>query len=49
MKFLKFPIIITLTSLVFALGCKKKFEDYSANKNLPLQVPPGINTAHHFK
>ncbi len=23
-------------------GCKKKFEDYSQNKNLPQQVPPGL-------
>ncbi len=40
MKFLKFLIIITL--ILFAFGCKKKFEDYSQNKNLPLQVPPGL-------
>src|SRR5258706_3049878 len=42
MKFLKFPVIITLTSLLFLFGCKKKFEDYSQNKNLPLDVPPSL-------
>ncbi len=24
------------------MGCKKKFDDYSQNKNLPLQVPPSL-------
>lgn len=42
MKFSKFPIIIALTSFVFFAGCKKKFEDYSQNKNLPLEVPPNL-------
>ena len=42
MKFIKFPIIIALTSLVFVMGCKKKFDEYSQNKNLPLQVPPSL-------
>ncbi len=42
MKFLKFLIIIILTSLLFIMGCKKKFEDYSQNRNLPLQVPPSL-------
>lgn len=42
MKFLKFPSIICFILLVLALGCKKKFEEYSTNKNLPLQVPPGL-------
>src|SRR5450755_4533933 len=42
MKFIKFPVIIALTSLVFVMGCKKKFDDYSQNKNLPLQVPPSL-------
>ncbi len=42
MKSLKFQIILALTALVLATGCSKKFEDYSKNKNLPLQVPPAL-------
>lgn len=42
MKFIKFPLVITLATLVFLTGCKKKFQDYSENHNLPLQVPPSL-------
>ena len=43
MKPFKFQIILLmLTALLFTLGCTKKFDDYSKNKNLPLQVPPGL-------
>ena len=42
MKFLKFPLLITIALFVFANSCKKKFEDYSKNDNLPQQVPPGL-------
>lgn len=42
MKFLKFPLFITLAFIVVASGCKKKFEDYSKNENLPQEVPPGL-------
>src|ERR1700712_746981 len=43
MKFLKFTITVTvLISLAFVTSCKKKFEDYSQNKNLPLEVPPNL-------
>ncbi|MEO6219050.1 MAG: SusD/RagB family nutrient-binding outer membrane lipoprotein [Ginsengibacter sp.] len=42
MKFLKSPILFTATVLIFTLGCSKKFENYSKNENLPLQVPPGL-------
>src|ERR1700712_2513486 len=33
---------ITLAAFLFISGCQKKFEDYSKNKNLPLQVPPSL-------
>lgn len=42
MKSLKFPIILAVTAVVIIAGCSKKFEDYSQNKNLPLQVPPSL-------
>lgn len=42
MKSLKYKIILALTGLVVLAGCSKKFEDYSKNNNLPLQVPPGV-------
>ncbi len=42
MKFLKLPLFATIILFVLATGCKKKFEDYSQNKNLPLEVPPGL-------
>ena len=42
MKSLKFPLILILATVVIASGCSKKFEDYSKNKNLPLQVPPAL-------
>src|SRR5437867_13336958 len=42
MKTLKYQTLWVLAIFVLAAGCSKKFEDYSANKNLPLQVPPGL-------
>ncbi|HXL56341.1 MAG TPA: SusD/RagB family nutrient-binding outer membrane lipoprotein [Chitinophagaceae bacterium] len=42
MKPLKYQTLLILATFVLAAGCSKKFEDYSANKNLPLQVPPGL-------
>lgn len=44
MKCFKFPVILALTAVVFAMGCSKKFEKYSQNFNQPLpgKVPPGI-------
>ncbi len=42
MKLIKFPLLIGALLVIFASSCKKKFEDYSQNKNLPLQVPPGL-------
>jgi Starch-binding associating with outer membrane len=42
MKAFKFQILFAVTILVFTMGCSKKFEDYSQNKNLPLQVPPSL-------
>ncbi|CAN5506390.1 SusD/RagB family nutrient-binding outer membrane lipoprotein [soil metagenome] len=42
MKSFKFHILFAFTILVLAMGCSKKFEDYSQNKNLPLQVPPAL-------
>lgn len=42
MRSLKFQITILLAVLFMAAGCSKKFEDYSQNRNLPLQVPPSL-------
>ena len=42
MKSISFKIILGLTALVFFTGCKKKFDEYSRNNNLPLTVPPGV-------
>ena len=45
MKALNIKLITAFTTLaiVFMLGgCKKQFEDYSKNENLPLQVPPSL-------
>ena len=44
MKFIKLPIIFTLTVVVFTAGCSKKFQDYAQNSNQPVpgKVPPGI-------
>ena len=42
MKSFKFKIMLALTALVILAGCSKKFEDFSKNKNLPLEVPPGL-------
>lgn len=42
MRPIKFQIIILLAVLLTAAGCSKKFEEYSQNNNLPLQVPPSL-------
>ncbi|HNP22506.1 MAG TPA: SusD/RagB family nutrient-binding outer membrane lipoprotein [Panacibacter sp.] len=42
MKSLKVPVILLLSAVIFITGCSKKFEDYSRNGNLPLQVPPSL-------
>ncbi len=42
MKFLKLPIFTALTLIIISTGCSKKFEEYSQNKNLPLEVPPNL-------
>lgn len=42
MKLLKTNIILALAIIVAAMGCSKKFEDYSKNSNLPQVVPPGL-------
>ncbi len=42
MKHLKFYFLILATLLIVVSSCKKKFEDYSQNKNLPLQVTPSL-------
>lgn len=42
MKSVKFQIILALTAVVLVTSCSKKFEDYSKNSNLPLQVPPSL-------
>src|SRR6476646_3868060 len=42
MKPLKISILFAAAVVLLASGCKKKFEDYSVNNNLPVQVPPGL-------
>src|SRR5436189_5728041 len=42
MKPLKISILFAAVVVLLASGCKKKFEDYSVNNNLPVQVPPGL-------
>ncbi len=42
MKLLQFPVIAAIAAIAAVAGCSKKFEDYSKNKNLPLQVPPSL-------
>lgn len=42
MKAFKYHIILALAAAVSLAGCSKKFDEYSKNKNLPLQVPPGL-------
>lgn len=42
MKSFKLQILFAFTILVFTIGCSKKFDDYSQNNNLPLQVPPAL-------
>jgi hypothetical protein len=37
----KYLIILAL-AITAGSGCSKKFEDYSLNKNLPQDVPPGV-------
>ena len=42
MKPLKLSTLFAAAILLLATSCKKKFEDYSVNRNLPVQVPPGL-------
>ena len=35
-------MLLVLTMLLLGTACKKKFEDYSRNNNLPLAVPSGV-------
>lgn len=42
MKVINIKVLIVVGSLALLTGCSKKFEDYSKNENLPLQVPPGL-------
>lgn len=42
MKSVNIPIKLILSAVILITGCSKKFEDYSRNNNLPLQVPPGL-------
>ena len=42
MKHFKLSLLPVLAALVLSTGCSKKFEDYSINKNLPVQVPPSL-------
>src|SRR5260221_7155935 len=42
MKSFKFKLILGLTALVLFTACKKKFDEYTRNNNLPLTVPPGV-------
>lgn len=42
MKHLKIYLFTLTLFLVIGSGCKKKFEEYSQNKNLPLQVTPSL-------
>lgn len=42
MKFIKPKLVLALAILTLGVSCSKKFEDYSQNKNLPQQVPPGL-------
>ncbi len=42
MKHFKLSLLSVLAALVLSTGCSKKFEDYSINKNLPVQVPPSL-------
>lgn len=42
MKPIKFQILLALAAIIMLASCKKQFEDYSQNKNLPLQVPPSL-------
>ena len=42
MKPLKISILFAGAIVLLVTSCKKKFEDYSVNQNLPVQVPPGL-------
>ena len=42
MKSFKIQIVLALLMLIVFTGCEKKFEEYSQNENLPLQVPPSL-------
>ncbi len=42
MKSFKIVILPLLATILITMGCSKKFEQYSQNKNLPLDVPAGL-------
>jgi len=42
MKAFKFQTLFALAAIMLGTSCSKRFEDYSKNGNLPLQVPPGL-------
>lgn len=42
MKYLKILIALFLIPAIIFTSCSKRFEDYSTNNNLPLQVPPSL-------
>ena len=42
MKSFKIQIVSALLMLIVITGCEKKFDEYSQNENLPLQVPPSL-------
>jgi hypothetical protein len=42
MKTIQYFILLVLSVTLVSTGCDKTFEDYSTNKNLPLQVPPSL-------
>ncbi len=42
MKRIKILLLLTLSTAMLLLSCSKKFDSYSQNKNLPVQVPPGL-------
>lgn len=42
MKLIHISFTFALLILIAGTGCKKQFEDYADNKNLPQQVPPSL-------
>lgn len=42
MKSISYKIYFSLAVIVSFTACKKNFDEYSQNKNLPLSVPPGV-------